>query len=243
MKTIGKILKINLFALLALPLLIIGICAKLIAKALSKLPVMLLGLAGCFGVSLALELFRNPESMGKAFLTLLGALVILAIIILLALTLLSFISTLIAAAVMGGVRTVELVFEGIYGLCFSGYTYLYDACTDEQDHMAVSAMVLDASCLLFTILKFINRFIVLILKNSFTIMFVGCIAFVISSLSHFAGKIQGIYGIDLLTYLKLFNPCDTVLGIIMYLAITAYAILILISVGIEWHKWGAELDL
>ena len=111
MKTVLKILKINLLSIIALPLLLIATLSKLIAKALEKF-MLLFGMTLTIGVIMLLfELVRDPKSTFQGMILLVICLVIGGIIVAAMLYILSLISKVCMVVINAVIAGFLFVYE------------------------------------------------------------------------------------------------------------------------------------
>lgn len=241
MKKILKIVKINIFAIIALPLLLLATAAKLAAKALEKTVTIIGAVFILFGIAMIFEIFKNPSGWLNGIFMVIVILIIGGIFTAIAIWILS----LVSAVIMAVVSLVISLLNGIYELIYGGYASLYHAC--KTDYAAVSqegsGIVNGLCCLFYTLLRVINRGIILFVTHAVKIFVLASAVIVIGSLFMCNQYIQSRFGIGLLSYIKLFSPLPIIYGITMYLAFMTAIVIILVSLGLEWSEWGKEMEL
>lgn len=241
MKNVLKIMKINILAILAFPLLALATAAKLAAKALEKTVTIIGAVFILLGISLIFEIMKNPSQWFNGFVVVIVCLVLGGIFTVLVIWILG----LISGAVMGAAAIVISLLNGMYELVYAGYTALYHLC--KADYLQISregnGLISGLCCLFFTLLRGINRVVILFVTHAIKILALASIGIVIGSLFLCNQSVQESMGINLLEYLKLFSAYSIVYGTVMYLAFMTAVVVILISLGLEWNEWGREMEL
>lgn len=241
MKKIQKIIEINVLSIIALPLLLLATAAKLAAKAMEKAVTIIGAVFILLGISLIFELCKNPSGWLEGIGIVIICLVLGGIFIAIAIWILGIISGAVAVVV----AVIIALLNGIYELIYGGYVRLYHKCKleyaiVEQDS---NGLIIGLSCLFFTLLRMINRAIILFVTHAIKVFALGSVAIVIGSLVLCNRHIQSQFGIHLLAYIKLFPMYSIVYGVVMYLAVIAAVVIILMSLGLEWSEWGSEMDI
>lgn len=241
MRKVLKIVKINILAMIALPLLLLATALKLAAKAMEKAVTVIGTVFILFGVAIIFHLFKNPSEWLNGIFTVIMCLVLGGIFTVIAIWILGLISGAIAAAV----ALIIALLNGTYELVYAGYAGLYQSCKTEYTLISQegSRFINGLSCLIFTLLKVVNRVIILFVTHAIKIFVLACIAIVIGSLIQCSQYIQSQFGIDLLTYVKLFPTYSIVYGVTMYLLVMGACVIILLSLGVEWSDWGSEMEV
>lgn len=241
MKNILKIIKINILAILAFPLLALATAAKLAAKALEKTVTIIGAVFILLGISLIFEIMKNPSQWFNGFIVVIVCLVLGGIFTVLVIWILG----LISGVVMGAVAIVISLLNGLYELVYAGYTALYHMC--KADYVQIrkdgNGFISGLCCLFFTLLRGINRAVILFVTHAIKILALVSIGIVIGSLYLCNQTVQESMGINLLAYLKLFSAYPIVYGSVLYLASMTAVVVILISLGLEWSEWGREMEL
>ncbi len=241
MEKILKILKINILSLIALPLLLIATASKLIAKALEKVAVILGMLLITVFLIMAFEFMKNPsgglEAIGMLIIIFLIGFVFVMIFIFL-MTLATTFITVIWTAVIG-------FFGLIYDLTYTGFLSLYATCESDYQYINLSGnKVANAFlCLFYTILYAVNKVIITVISFALPASFILSGLLIVSSLVSIHLEVKETFGIGLLQFIGKFDTFSIVYGIVMYIAIMATFIVVLLSLGIEWHEWAQELKM
>lgn len=239
MYKVWKIMKINLLSLIALPLLLAAVAAKLAAKAFEKLLVLVGVLLAFIGVGLIFEFLRNPGAAMNGILLVIVCLVIGGIftaLIFLALSIFSSIIMMAAAAVMG---ILNVVYEVLYG----GFTFLINSCQEDYEALQADGGPLMAlACLIYTLLRVINRGIILFVTHALKIFIVCSVLLVGISLFEANASVNRELGLNLFAFLGMFSAFEIVYGVALYLTFMAGIIIVLLSLGVEWSEWGREMD-
>ena len=241
MKKILKIVKINILAIVALPLLLLATAAKLAAKALEKTVTIIGAVFILLGISIIFEIFKNPSGWLNGIFMVIVVLVIGGIFTYIAIWILS----LVSAVVMAVVSLIISLLNGIYELIYAGYTALYHTC--KTDYAAVSqggnGLVNGLCCLFYTLLRVVNRVIILFVTHAIKIFILASAVLVIGSLVMCNQYTQSQFGIGMLAYIKLFSTFPIIYGVTMYVASFIAVVVIMISLGIEWSEWGREMEM
>ncbi len=241
MKKILKIVKINILAIVALPLLLLATAAKLAAKALEKTVTIIGAVFILLGISIIFEIFKNPSGWLNGIFMVIVVLVIGGIFTAIAIWILS----LVSAVVMAVVSLIISLLNGIYELIYAGYTALYHTC--KTDYAAVSqggnGLVNGLCCLFYTLLRVVNRVIILFVTHAIKIFILASAVLVIGSLVMCNQYTQSQFGIGMLAYIKLFSTFPIIYGVTMYVASFIAVVVIMISLGIEWSEWGREMEM
>ncbi len=236
-----KIVKINLLSLLALPLLLIATASKLIAKALEKVGVILGMTMFTFLLMLGFEFAKNPQGGLEVILFLIVALVIaflIIMVIVLLLTIAAAVITSIWAAIIG-------IFEGIYDFTYGSYLKLYAACENDYQYISLNGKKIPNAlfCLFYTILHGVSRLIVLIVSFALPGSIVLSVLLVGYSLFEASLRLKNTFGIGLIEFIGRFDTFYIIYGIAVYVSIMAIFVVVLLSLGLEWHEWAQELKM
>lgn len=236
-----KILKINLLSLVALPLLLIATASKLIAKALEKLAVILGMLVLTGFLAIGFEFFKNPESgleiiLGIILVFFIGFVIIMILIFLM--TIVASVITVIWAAIIG-------FFETIYDWTYGGFLKLYAACENDYQFVSLNGKKVPNAllCLFFTILRGINKLIVTVISWALPASILLSVLLVLGELISMHSHIKKTFGIGLFQFIGKFDTFSVVYGIVMFVMIMAIVVVVLLSLGIEWHEWAQELRM
>ena len=241
MKTVLKIIKINLLSIVALPLLLIATLSKLIAKALEKF-ILLFGMTLTIGVIMLLfELMRNPKNTLQGMILLVICLVIGGLLV----AGILFVLSLISKVCMKVVNVVIKCFLVIYELVYGGYAQLFNICKNDYEEIGVDskAIVNGSRCFFYTILSIVNKSIVFLVTHALKIFIACSVTLVIGSLISLNMYFNGQLGVGLFAYLGLFNAYEVVYGVVVYIATVGSLVVWMISLGIEWNEWGKEMNL
>lgn len=241
LKKLIKVIKINILSILALPLLLIATVTKLVARAFDKAVIIIKMLLVMLVVIAAFELLKNPESILQTIAYLIAVLLLGGLLIALLFWILSLISTFLAVIW----KMIIAFFEGIYNLSFSGYLKLSEIC--EADYLIISLKGSKVGngflCLFYSLLKGVNKLISGIVSLSFLLSIILSTGMVIGSLLYSNQQVKEAFGLNLFQYLGKFDAFSVVYGIVLYVALLAAAITILVSLGMEWYEWSRELHM
>ncbi|MDE7222751.1 MAG: hypothetical protein K2O34_03085, partial [Acetatifactor sp.] len=241
MKKVLKIIKINLLAIIAFPLLLLATAAKLAAKAMEK-TIMIFGtILILLGIAVIFEIFKNPSEFLNGFFLVIICLILGGIFTAIAILVLRIASSIIMAVV----AVIIALVNGVYELVYAGYAALYHVCKTDYAEICQdgSGFVSGLCCLFFTLLRFVNRVIILFVTHAIKILILASVVIVIGSVVLCNQVVQESMGIGLLAYLKLFSAYPIVYGCTIYAATLIAIVVILISLGLEWSEWGNEMEL
>ena len=236
-----KILKINLLSIIALPLLLIATASKLIAKALEKVAVILGMLFLTLMLVLGFEFFKNPSGGLEALAYLIVFFVICSVIIVIFILLMR-----LAAAIISAIwYAIISFFELIYDLTYTGFLRLFAICENDYQYISLNGKkVLNAFlCLFYTILRFFNKLIITVISFALPASIILSVLIVGGSLLHTHSHLKSTFGIGLFDFIGKFDTFSIVYGVVMYIAMVGMAVLVLMSLGIEWYEWAQELKL
>lgn len=237
MGNILKILKINALSLLALPLLLLATMCKLIAKAMDKLALM-------FGMSsltlliyFIFEAIKQPEGFLQWFLLVLVFAVVGFLLVAIIYALIRF-GMVVWNAITG-------FFNNAYEVTYMSYLKFYETCTTDFEALNGEAPKKGylAACLFYTIVLGLNKVIITFITISLYLAIGGSVVFVVATLLSLNSNISKTLGINLFTYIA---NCDTftkIYGIVFLLAYMATVVIVLLSLGLEWHEWAMELKM
>ncbi len=236
-----KILKINFLSLIALPLLLLATACKLIAKALEKVAVILSMLFLTILLILGFEFFKNPDSGFQALLYMIVFFVICFVIIAVFILLMK-----LAAAVISAIwNAIIAFFEAIYDWTYVGFLKLYASCENDYQYISLNGKKAQNAllCLFYTMLRFINKLIVTVISFALPASIILSVLIVAGSLFSAHSRIRATFGIGLFDFIGKFDTFSMVYGIVMYVAMIAMVVIVLLSLGVEWYEWAQELKM
>lgn len=236
-----KVLKVNVLSLIALPLLLIATASKLIAKALEKVAVILSMLFLTIMLVLGFEFFKSPGSNFQAILYI----VIFCAIFFVIIAIFVILMHLAAAVVVAIWSGIIGFFESIYDWTYTGFLRLYASCENDYQYINLNGQkVLNAFlCLFYTILRIINKLIVTVISFALPASIILSVLLVAGSLLSAHSRVKDTFGIGLFDFIGKFDTYSKVYGIVMYVALIAMFVIVLMSLGIEWYEWAKELKL
>ena len=234
-----RVIKINVLALAAFPLLILATVIKLLAKAMEKLLTIIGTVVIIGGIALIFELAKNPGDFFQGLVMFLVIMFIGGIFT----ALIIWVLTMISAVVMGGVNLVIGVVNALYELLYAGYTALYHICYEDYCLLDMWGRARIGSCFFYSLLRVFNRVIIFFATHAIKVLAAVSVVVVAYSLIDANAGIQATFGLHLFAYLKLFSLYEIVYGVVLYLAFLAGFVILLISLGVEWSEWGEEMSL
>lgn len=234
-----KIIKINILAIIAFPLLLIATVVKLVAKALEKTLIIVGTFFVLLVIALLFEIGKNPEGIFEGIAMLILLLVVGGVVIALIFWILSLISTVVMAAIFLVIGVINAVYELIY----AGYAGIYHICYEDYCIFEMSPGAKRAACFIYTLLRILNRVIVFFATHAFKILLVFTLVAIGYLVARTNGYIHSVFGMNLITYLKLFPTYEVVTGVVLYVVFLVGFAIVMISLGIEWSEWGEEMSL
>lgn len=245
MLLVFKVIKINVLALLSLPLFLISVGAKLVLKALEKALVFLGVGAALLTLFLLNGIFNNPGSFLNGLGTFVAVLILFGIIIAIVAGILVFFGSIAAAVVSFIVLILMSVLNFIFEFSHDGYSKLYDICKTDVEQLAASEEHGKAkhACLFWYVLKYFNIGIVYLFSAAFPVSIAAGAGFALYCFISVQAGVRSTFGIGIFSYLKLFPVINTVFSVLYFLIITISIVVVIISLGIEWGEWGQLLKL
>ena len=234
-----KCIKINILALIGFPLLVLASMVKLIAKAMEKTILILGTIVGLGVVAVAMEVVKERGQLINGIVILIAGIVVGGMLV----AMLVGILFLVSAVLMTFVNLVINVINSIYELVYAGYAGIYHICYGDYCMLEMSPGAKRAGCFLFTLLRIVNRIIVFFATHALKLLVAFTVVVIGYCVLQSNAYITSVFGMDLLTYLKLFPIYQVIAGIILYIACMAGIAIVFISLGIEWSEWGEEMSL
>lgn len=236
-----KIIKINILSVIALPLLLLATACKLISKALEKLGIILGMLIMILLLVAGFEFIKNPDGGLNVIIHIIVMCIVAGLIV----ALLIWLANLAAAIVIAIWSGIIGFFEAIYDFTYTGFLHLFAIC--ENDYLYISLngrKILNAFlCLFFTILRAANKLIVTVISLALGASVILSILIVGGSLIGLSHNFNHTFGLNIFEAAARYDTFSLVYGIVMYIAVTALFVTVLLSLGIEWNEWAAELKL
>ncbi len=234
-----RVIKINVLALIAFPLLMLATVVKLVAKAMEKILTIVGTVLIIGGIALIFELAKNPGELFQGLVMFIAIMVLGGIFT----ALIIWILSLMSAIVMTGVNLIIGVVNAVYELVYAGYAGLYHICYEDYCLLDFSRKVRIGSCFIYSLLRIVNRVIIFFATHAIKVLFVISIALVVGSVIKTNASIQDMFGLNIIAYLKMFSLYEIVYGVVLYLAFLAGVVILLLSLGVEWSEWGEEMSL
>ena len=235
-----KILKVNLLSIISVPLLLICVFLNMLGKFIEQI-FYVAGMIIMTGiVAFGLQFINNPKTTAQTVAVIILGILILGIIgeaIMLACGLI----TALLSAFLGIIAGACYIFSTIL---YTGYQYLYNTILEEYKYISndedniKNRMI----CVMYTILRGINKGIIIFFKNSIK----GAI--ILSIVVFSAPIIYGIYvvkrdfGINIFSYLGMFNWYSNLHGIVMYSFVLGGICVLLLKLGSDWNMWGKGME-
>ncbi|MBP5732687.1 MAG: hypothetical protein J6W66_02505, partial [Lachnospiraceae bacterium] len=170
MEKVIKVLKINFFSLIAIPLLLIATSFKLMAKAFEKITIfLLLGLAALVIIALLVS-GMVPTNLVQLFLGLVVIILFFGAVIgacMWAFAIISGVMALIWSTIIG-------IMDNLYEVCYNAYLNLFTSCEADYKILSINGQKVPNAifCLFFTILKALSWIITKLVTLSYVIAFI-----------------------------------------------------------------------
>ena len=242
MKKVFNVIKINLLSLIALPLLLVAVAVKLVAKALEKALVAIGTIVIFLAAMLISAIIQNPSEVLSTVL-----IVILVLVIGILITLIVFFLFTIASGVIVAVAAFIIgILNGIYELLYGGYSSLYHKCKQcyEEKLSGIENRGLKGGlCLFYSFLRALNTCIIFFATHALKLIILGCVLMVAGSFYGLHQQTQEILGLGAFTTLGMFPVSDIIAGAVVYIASIFCISTLLISLGLEWNEWGREMKM
>lgn len=236
-----RVLKINIYSIIALPFLLLATVCKLVAKALSRIKIIFtMGLITGI-VILVISVMKEPgrilELLGSSLGITVGLGVVL-IVLKVAFQVVSFILTNLYHLAVG-------FFDTLYMVAFNVYQSLEKGCSNDFEYLRLTGpsflyMVL---CSFYMLLKLMNYFIKLFIQLSLVAFILISAGFAIYLYVYTASSIESAFGLSFGQYFAAFDTLSKVESIVLYIVLVADVFVILVSLGLEWKEWSNELTL
>lgn len=234
-----KMVKINILACIAFPLLLLATIVKLLAKSMEKTIIILSTVLLMGGIVLLIRLFTKPGELSGGLLMLVILLILSGIFTAIVLG----VMTMISSAVMRAVRLTIGVMESLYELIYAGYVWIYQGCYDDYCKLEADAKVKQAGCFAYTALRLMNRAIVFFATHAIQLMVLLCVMMLGYSVVGFRVNVKEIFGLSVISYLKLFPAFEIVTGLLLFWGKIIGISALLVSLGVEWNEWGREMSM
>lgn len=241
MRSVWKLLKINILSIAAILLLLPAVVVKLAAKILKKTQFLLGVVLALIATIAVFRILRDPVSVLQGifeFLLLFCVAGIAVGLVILILSIISSISMTVIEAVIG-------LFESIYESMYSWYTKLFELCQSDFKELCSNRnqVLIGIVCFCYIVLRLFNQSLIFFISHAlkFFILFGGIVLG--GSVYLFHSEIVKELGISLFAYLKLFPIFDLLYAAVLYLVVIGGSLGVLISLGLDWSEWGAEMRL
>ena len=242
MKKIFGVIKINILSLIALPLLLVAVAVKMLAKALEKTMVAIASVVILLAAMLISAIIQNPSEVLNTVLIVIIVLVICSLITLIVVC----IFTIASGVIMAIAAFIIGILGGIYELLYSGYSALFSKCKrcyEEQLGGIENPVLKGFVCLFYSILRGLNACIIFFVTHALKLLVLACLLLAGGALYSLNRQTQAILGLNLFTALGMFPVSDVIAGAVLYLALFFCISTLLISMGLEWNEWGREMKM
>lgn len=241
MNKILKIIKVNVLGLIAIPLLLITTGVQLMQKSLEKVA-LLLGI----GVTLIfLALFSLVIKYPGEFFNGLGTFIIVLVVfggiiltIILALLIVGSIGTFMVTFITG---IVSILLVAVFDMADALYEIIYTVCQEDMESLCEEETKYKWFCPGFLLLKGISKLIINVLSLAVWIGGIGCVVAIGYSYLAINNRINELFGIGVLAYLKMFPKVEMVFAIIYYVVLVLGFVVIAMIIIAEWAEMGQKL--
>ncbi len=242
MTKVWTIVKINVLSLAALPLLLLAVAARLLAKAIEKL-VFIIGAVVVFLIVVLMSfVMRHPfKLLGEAGTM---AIAFFAGAALIALTV--FLLSLAKNAVQKAAGFLAAGLNRIYEFLYGRYSALYQRCRRGFDSglpEIENIYAKSAACLFYSLLRAVNICVLFFVTNALKLMILACVIFAAGTLFVFNRRAKAVMGMSFFSFVGLFPIHDKIAGVILYAAYLGFVCVLLILMGIKWNEWGREMKM
>lgn len=242
MNKVLKVLKINLLALIAIPLLLLATAFKLIAKAFEKITLFLILLVVAAVTCALLYAFASSPS---GFLEAVIMIVILAVIGGLFFLILFWVCSIMAGLATAAWTLLISVINTMYDILYSAYLHLFTACEGDYKILSLNGKRVPNAicCLFFTLLRGLSWLIGTIVSIAFPLGIVASAFLAVSPIISLHHRTKEAFGMGIFQF---FGKCSTgslITGILIYLIFTGITVVAIMAMSLEWLEWGQELKL
>lgn len=236
-----RVIKVNIYSILALPFLIMATVFKLIAKALQRLKTIF-SMALITGVVLlVIAVLKEPDRIIEFIKSGLGIAVGLGIalfVLKIAFSIVSFILTTLYHLV------IEM-FDTLYRVTFNVYQSLELGCRNDFEYLRLTgpAFLYMVLCSFYIVLRLVNFLVKAFIHLSLVLFIISSVGFAVYIYYDTNRKVQETFGLSFAEYFGKFSTMSKIESIVLYFVLIADVFVILVSLGIEWKEWANELTL
>lgn len=242
MRIVLKALKINIFALVAIPLLLLAIVFKLIGRTVAKIP-LFIGLIIAFAaiMSLISSYGTTMADIGAA----LSEAFFLLLVVIMGLMFLVAIFAVFGVLIRVVLYLIAYGFEALYNLCYMGYFSLYISCASDYQVLSLNGKktLNGFICPFYSILRGLSWFITTVVSLTLPIAGACCIGLVAFTLFDLNRNTKMAFGMNLIRFIKKFSSSSVAGGILIYLSLMAIAIVAIMAIAMEAYEWSQELKM
>jgi len=180
---------------------------------------------------------------GIAFV--IALLLLFGTIIAIVVTVLAIFGSIAAVLFSTLVTIISTVCGFIFALSHEGYSKLYDICKSDYGVLPDKSQskYLIWGCVFWHLLRAFNFIIIKLFSFALPLSIAGSIGLVAYSVYSVHNTVMKTFGIGIFTYLKLFPAIESVFVVLYFVVLLFGAVVIIISLGIEWSEWGQLLNL
>ena len=242
MKKIFGIIKINVLSLIALPLLLLAVVMKLLAKALERIMVGIVAVVILLAALLISGIIQNPSETLNSLLIIILTLVIGGVVT----AFIFFLFSVASGVIMVAAEFISGILNVIYELLYGWYSALFHKCKqcyEEQLSEVANPALRGALCLFYSILRVVNGCIIFFVTHALKLLAAAIILFAVWTLYSFNRQTQALLGLNIFTTLGMFPVRDVIAGAVFYAAYVFCFGTMLIAFGLKWNEWGREMKM
>lgn len=232
-------IKINLLALLGIPLLCLSTIIELFARAFEKFPLILRMAFVTITVIAVTGSLHNSEI--EPGIELASALGICALIITVAFWVISIFSSLIDLLI----HVILRIFDFFCGLSYRWFLSIDEIC--EAEYQIISLRLFFPlnllACMGYSLLRFVDWMIVHLLGLSYILSMFLTFGISYFILECYSLQLKTTQGITLLTYLQTGDSLTVIYTCLQIISFLIPIATILLSLGKEWNNWAIELKM
>lgn len=236
----GRILKINILSLLAMPFLLVATLSELLARALEKIPIILRMVCAGFIIIAIADTFRNNTGLNPSL-----EIAILVGICFVVITVAVWVLSIFSSILDFIWHFLVMFLDWIYDFTYRIFLSLNEICETEYRILSFGGFGIFNSilCFCYILLNRIDWVIIRLLGLSVAVSFLASAMAAAGIIAKRADEITATYGMSLTAYLQAQDIPTIIYECIFLLAIIVPITTVLLSLGREWHDWAVELQL
>ena len=236
-----KIIKVNLLSVIALPLLVLATVSKLTAKALEKLGMIISMLLVTLFLIAGFEFMKHPDN----HMNVVANLVVVALFAGIVIVLIVLLLRLAASAVLFVWNGIIQIFNTLYDVTYTGFLHLYASCENDYQYISLNGKKVQNAllCPFYMLLLGLDKLIITVISLALGVSVILSILIVGGTLIAVSHRFQNAFGLNVFEAAARYDTFSRVYGIVLFIAVMALVVTVLLSLGIEWYEWAQELKL